>query len=407
MPTLLTPPPPIRTDQSNAFANNTMAARIPAIIQETIDLNPDYSASIKARMARLRDEIESGQAIRPLDIEQASDHHQWMSALRRQQALVDGELNWHNAEWFFAETYAYRRLIDAVRYYETGRDPFAPKKNAELKSGALWDMLGLALGSPTVAEHEIRRAVALDLWANRIDLSYAASLDRGTDINPEDLLVDDSHQLIEFLRQSASSASEFRASGTIYIVADNAGSELAMDLVLADRLLRYVTDRVVLYLKAHPTFVSDAIAQDVWQMLREMQDRGDAFAELSTRLIDNWEADRLLFLPHQYWNSSVLLRDMPTNLRERLNQGRLLVVKGDANYRRSVGDCLWPVETPFSQVMAYLDVPVLCLRTLKSDPIAGLPTASIAEQLDRDDPQWRVNGKRGLIQFKPQTSNNQ
>ena len=46
------PPPPIRTDSSNSFANNTMRVRLPAIIDETIALNADYPASIKTPAAQ-------------------------------------------------------------------------------------------------------------------------------------------------------------------------------------------------------------------------------------------------------------------------------------------------------------------------------------------------------------------
>lgn len=403
----LKPPPPIRTDHSNAFAHNTMAARIPAILQETLDLNPDYPAGIKDRLGRLRDDIGAGEAIPPLEAEQASDYQQWLLALRQQQDIIGAPVTWHNAEWFFAETYAYRCLIEATRYFETRRDPFAPKKKSELASEALWSLIEGAFASDVAAEQQVAQAVLLDLWANRIDLSYAASLERGADIAPEDLLVDDSDNLLNYLCRSATAPGQKRAEGAIYIVADNAGSELAMDLVLADRLLRHLADRVVLYLKAHPTFVSDATPEDVWIMLGEMKRRGGASAQLAERLVTNWEMDRLLFLPHQFWNSSTLLRDMPSAFYDGLNASRLVIIKGDANYRRAVGDCLWPVDSPFRDVMSYLDAPILCLRTLKSDPIVGLPSAAVAEDLDRRDPTWRVNGKRGLIQFKPQSSNSQ
>ncbi|MCY4070615.1 MAG: damage-control phosphatase ARMT1 family protein [Chloroflexi bacterium] len=403
----LSPPPPIRTDHSNAFAHNTMAVRIPAIMQETLDLNPDYPTSIKDRLGRLRDDIGAGKAIPLLEAEAASDYQQWLLALRQQQNSIGASVTWHNAEWFFAETYAYRCLVEATRYFESRRDPFAPKKKSELTSEALWSLIEGALASDVAAEQGVARAVMLDLWANRIDLSYAASLERGTDITPEDLLVDDSDHLLNYLCRSATASGQKRGEGAIYIVADNAGSELAMDLVLADRLLRHVTDRVVLYLKAHPTFVSDATPEDVWIMLAEMKRRRGASAQLAERLTANWESARLLFLPHQFWNSSALLRDMPSELHNRLNASRLVIIKGDANYRRAIGDCLWPAESPFRDVMSYLDAPVLCLRTLKSDPIVGLPSAAIAKDLDRSDPTWRVNGKRGLIQFKPQSSNSQ
>jgi len=46
-------------------------------------------------------------------------------------------------------------------------------------------------------------------------------------------------------------------------------------------------------------------------------------------------------------------------------------------------------------VTGYFPAPLLALRTLKSDPIAGL-RAGLAAELDARDPHWRVNGQRGI-----------
>ena len=395
-------PLPIRTDHSNAFANNTMRVRLPAIIDETIALNADYPASIKRRLTALRDEMASGAEIRRLDIASAPDQAEWSRAMEEQRAIVDGVLTWHNAEWFFAETYAYRCLVEAARWHETGRDPFLPKKLEELRGDALWRLVERASGPLEDAETDLRRAVAFDLWANRIDLSYAASLERGADVSPEDWLVDDRDALL--LALCASAGGSAALSGRVHIIVDNAGSELAMDLVLADALLRHVVERVDLRLKWHPTFVSDATPEDVWLMLAELKRRSP---ELANRLYRAWNAERLRFLPHPYWNSSRFLWDLPADIHDSFADARLVIVKGDANYRRVVGDALWSPHRPFADVLRYLNAPVLCLRTLKSDPVVGLPTAETAAQLDRDDPQWRVNGKRGLAQFKAQTSKSQ
>ena len=378
-----------------------MRVRLPAIIDETKALNPDYPTIIKGRLTTLRDEIAGGAAIRQLDSESAPDQAEWSSAIDGQREIVTGELTWHNSEWFFAETYAYRCLIEAVRWHETGRDPFLPKKMEELRSDALWQLVERAMAPAGSVEEVLRRAVALALWANRIDLSYAASLEQGTDIKPEDWLVDDRDALVKRLHSPADGSGP---QGSVTIIADNAGSELAMDLVLADCLLRHVVERAFLCLKWHPTFVSDATPADVWLMLEEMQQRVPSLAD---RLISAWEAERLRFLPHPYWNSSRFLCDLPMVFGRLFDQAPLVIIKGDANYRRAVGDAVWPAHTPFADVLSYLDAPVLCLRTLKSDPVVGLPTAETAAQLDRDDPQWRVNGRRGVIQFKPQTSNSQ
>ena len=401
------PPPPIRTDQSNAFANNTMRRRLPAIIDQTIAANSDYPASVKQSLSQLRGEIATGAPVKSLSDRTAADAMDWAGALRRQREILQAEPGWHNAEWFFAETYAYRRIIEAVRWAESGRDPFLPQKRAELGGQGLWTLLERAAEAVDGPAEALRRLVGLALWANRIDLSYAASMKRGTHIAEDDLLVDDRAELLAYLAESAADGQLFKAAGAVYLVADNTGSELAMDLALCDCLLRHVTDRVVICLKAHPTFVSDATIEDVWMMLSEMTARAGEAAALARRLRGHWEAERLRFVAQPYWTSSRFLWDLPANLRGQLNAARLLIIKGDANYRRALGDCLWPAQTPFSHALAYLDAPLLCLRTLKSDPVVGLPSAETAARLDRIDPEWRVNGKRGLIQFKAQTSKRQ
>jgi hypothetical protein len=124
---------------------------------------------------------------------------------------------------------------------------------------------------------------------------------------------------------------------------------------------------------------------------------------LAERLIAAFTAGRLRLVPDLYWNSSVFLWDMPARVRESLKNAVLVVVKGDANYRRLVGDAIWPPETPFASVVDYFPAPVVALRTAKSDPVVGLPPG-LAAQLDNVDKDWRTNGKRGMIQFAGHTA---
>ena len=400
-------PAPIRTDHSNAFANNTMRARLPAIIDEVIALNPDFPPELLRHLRWLRRDLAEGARIDQTELLPAGDIGDWSDALQRQREIIRSEPTWQNAEWFFAETYAYRCLVEAVRWRETGRDPFLPKKLEELHSDALWQLMERACEPLDSPEIEVARAVEFALWGNRIDLSYAPSSERGTDISADDLLVDDRGALAAYLSQSRESPGGYQGESPVYIVADNAGSELAMDLLLAECLLRHVTPRVIICLKAHPTFVSDATPADVWMMLSEMKRRGPGAAALEKQLRARWHSGQLRFLPHSYWNSSHFLWDLPRDLASPMKAARLVIIKGDANYRRTVGDALWPAHTPFSEVIKYLDTPALCLRTLKSDPIVGLPSAETAAALDKVDADWRVNGQRGVIQFAAQPSNSQ
>ena len=84
-------PAPIRADHSNAFANNTMRVRLPAIINEVEALNPDYPPDIKRRLRRLRNDIANGARIGATELAPAGDAPDWADALRRQREIVGTE----------------------------------------------------------------------------------------------------------------------------------------------------------------------------------------------------------------------------------------------------------------------------------------------------------------------------
>lgn len=49
------------------------------------------------------------------------------------------------------------------------------------------------------------------------------------------------------------------------------------------------------------------------------------------------------------------------------DESSMVFVKGDANYRRLIGDRLWPTDTPFSDVAGYFPARLCALRTLKAE----------------------------------------
>jgi uncharacterized protein with ATP-grasp and redox domains len=378
-------PAPIRTDHTNPFANNTMKVRVPKILREVQALNPDYSPEIQRALDVLHDNVANGEPIPLIDLP-APDFDSWTDAY-----TIRHSETWHSTEWFFAETFFYRHLIQAVRWWETGRDPFAPKKTEEIASTALWETLQRVLEEQHASvEDRLAAAFQHALWGNRIDLSFAASMAHGSAWVTDDLLADDRPTVIEQL---------LTTRGAVDVICDNTGTELAMDLALVDSLLSTVADTVTLHVKMHPTFVSDVIPADVWILLREMTagNRGARVCALAERLVTAFTVGRLRLMPDLYWNSSVFMWDMPSRIRESLKNAALVVIKGDANYRRLLGDAIWPPEIPFSSVVNYFPAPVVALRTAKSDPVVGLPPG-LADQLDNADKDWRTNGRRGMIQ---------
>ena len=375
-------PAMVRTDVSNSFAHHTMQVRVPATAREVLVLNPDYPPAVQIAVEALAAAIESDQVMPPID-PIAPDHAWWKDA----SAAHAGQ-SWLQTDWFYAEVYFYRLLVGATRWWETGRDLFAPQKNAEVGSPALWQRLEEALDLRSQKRAERLHALLhLDLWGNRIDLSFAASLARGTDGSHHDLLTDDSAAVVEHLLA--------RSGGEVHIVADNTGTELALDLALCDALLDDARTQVTFHVKVHPMFVSDALPSDWFTMVRQMAARGGEAAALSARLLAAFDAGRIRVIPNGFWNSSLPL----SALHEVFSHAALVILKGDLNYRRMVGDMLYPVTTPLRDVVTFMPAPLLAMRTLKSELLVGLKDG-VAETLVAEDPKWQTNGKRGVIQFR-------
>jgi hypothetical protein len=383
------PPPPLRTDGSNEFARFSMQVRVPRIARDVLDRNPGYPGGIRDAIARLAVDIEND-ALVPAPRAPSPDVADW------NRAHADhARETWLAAEWFYAELAFYRELSRACRFWETGRDPFEPAKEEELAGERPWERLNAALSGRGSREERILALLDDGLWGNRVDLSYTVAASRAR--ADGDLLVD----------ERATAVPRLSAPGAkVHVVADNIGAELALDLALVDTILEDSAARVTLHVKMQPVFVSDAITRDVWRLVERMRERGGDARKLAERLLAGFEADRVAIAPDPFWSGPRFLWEAPAHLRSELGSATIVVLKGDANYRRLVGDAPWPPSAPFAAAAGYVPVPLVCLRTMKSDPVLGLP-AGLAERLDTSEPRWRIDGQRGVAQtYVPRTAGN-
>ena len=126
---------------------------------------------------------------------------------------------------------------------------------------------------------------------------------------------------------------------------------------------------------------------------------GEAAWKLARRVDGHIVAGELVLRTHRFNASSLFYFQLPDDLRAELAGMDLVLVKGDANYRRLLGDAHWPSTTAFADAVAYFPAPVAALRTLKGEIIVGLPPGE-AERLAGEDPAWLVNGQRGVIQAR-------
>lgn len=380
--------------EPNSWANSTIRQRLPVIAQRTLQEN-DFPTDIQTRIEALIADIPDT-PIRLLQ-DAGPDVAAWNGWIR---PYLDQ--NWLNPPWFFSETYFYRRIIEAVDYFQTGIDPFAHQKSEGLETtrfaihalgSQLQDWLAAGWQADTLAT-----LLTIDLWGNQADLSLWPAEEseqpahQDFDQAQAFLLADDSRGVVDYMYSWPAPRVDF--------IVDNAGFELVCDLALVDYLLSSDgAEKVVLNLKIHPTFVSDATILNVKQTLEFLSDAEHvATSAWGKRLTDHVANGRLRLQTAPFWTSPVPMWEMPADLRQELSQTTLVISKGDANYRRMLGDLHWPHTTPFAGIMAYAPAPWLALRTLKSELAVGLDAERI-KQLRRDDPEWLVNGRYGVIQF--------
>ncbi|MFF4832952.1 damage-control phosphatase ARMT1 family protein [Streptomyces sp. NPDC001315] len=383
-------PPVILGNEPGSFPHSVLAERHPAIIRQVRDATP-YGPDIRRALDALLVSCAEG-VLEPLPAD-AHDRDRW-------QAWGLGEYvgrSWFDVPWLWAESYFYRQLLEAVGYFAPGSwqgiDPFRPSKLAELDAPETDEELA-ALDDLEArpADEQARALLHGSLWGNRADLGFRLSAPAGhtPDTSPA-LVADDSEALWSLLPPSG--------TGTLCLVADNAGRELIPDLLLIAHLLqRRRVERAVLHIKPYPYYVSDATTADVLDAVRRLIAAPGAAAGYGRGVRDAMADGRLQVRAHPFACAPLPYEAMPPELHKEFGDADLTVVKGDLNYRRLVGDRRRPPTTPFADVTAYFPGPVAALRTLKSDVITGLDARTEDTLVAAEGQRWRTSGTHALIQ---------
>lgn len=379
-------PPELLNNDPRGFAWKVWHDRTPKLVAQIRDALP-FGPQQRAALDALLMEVECG-LISPLG-PHAHDRQQW----EVWGAPYFGT-SWQDAPFLWSESFFYRRLLDAVGFFEPGPwrwvDPFEFLKAAELRDPGLQPDLEALDRLTSLGQADQDRAMLLSsLWGNRADLGFWIGASRNSDAAWQGALIAD---------QSAELWAALRRGDYVVVVADNAGRELLSDLLLIDHLLRHrAVAAVSLHVKPHPYYVSDATTTDVAACLRRLAEAGGSAAETADRLHAALAAGQLTVGTHEYYCAPWSFHRMPADLGAQLGKASLVMLKGDLNYRRLVGDRSWPPDTPFGDVTSYFPSPVAALRTLKSDVVTGLDRAGV-EDLDATGEAWRTDGNHGLIQ---------
>ena len=419
------PPPLLGTFEDCPFAHDTITNRLPnAILTRTVELNvAALDAASRRNLDTLQRTLADGDAALlalPAD-GGGGDIEQWWAA--HAAPLLGG--SWAAAPWFTSETLAYRHVLAATGFF----DAASPLHAFDIFGHEKWQGLRAALPRlrEMVAQHEEVAAAAaagrpgnfevltslihMSLWGNQADSSlWAAGAHPDLEEHAQQgeagaagsrppgdqrLLVDDSAAACAALLAGP-------GGGVVVVVCDNSGMELVCDLLLARWLLaRGHASHVELVVKPAPFYVSDATAPDVDLTLAALtQDPSTALGRLGRDCLRHMVTGKLSVRPDAFWSSPLAAWEMPAARRAALAAARLVVVKGDLQYRKLLGNRRWPHATPFADVVRGFPAPLLSCRTLKAPLVVGLSDGAVAA-LDATDAEWRVNGTRGTVHFAP------
>ena len=417
-------PPPMTSTEPGTWAYDTMSRRvseeiIPRIINDneaelSRPTSPHRSECLLV-LNDLRSSLESGSTgfLRGL-ADTGPDIALWDSILRD---IPEEKRNWLEAPWVVTEFYLYRRIVEAFRFFETGYDMFT-KQKAQGLIEALPNIDEIAARLPGLLVSDdkatiVELAVLTSLWGNKMDLSLwpAAKAQTSADINIESTerinealssnkaFILDDHVAEVVARLVKPTSAPAGSKGTVDIVVDNAGYELVSDMVLGYCLLKAgVCDKVRFHTKGHPTFVSDATTKDCFETIGFLCDApNEATASLAAEMKECAEAGAFEFVEDLFWCQPTAMWDMPDHIQDRLEGSLTTFVKGDANYRRLLGERQWPLDSPAADVLSYWPVPICALRTFKAEIGCGVSAEAQARAAKADE-KWMVSGTFGVVQ---------
>ena len=390
-------PSPLSGNLPDTWTHYSIMVRLPEILDRILSEN-DYSEEVKNNLCELKNEIHYGEIRFLKDGE--TDYDPWTQYI----SPFVGK-RWLDVPWFFAELYFYRRVLEAVDYFNSKscyslQDPYAYQKSLGAEDGI--KKLGMLLKTNNETSEPVKileEMIKLNLWGNKADLSlWPTDKESESSVTLESLIDFENFLLVNQTEEIKKYFIENMINQVDFLI-DNTGFELVCDLLFVDFLLEnHFAGKVVFHLKQYPIFVSDALIKDVLLLIEELCSSANPLINgFGERLKSYHKNGIFLFEDEPFWVSPSLFWNMPADLKNKLSNSDLIISKGDANYRRINGDLHWNPDEKFENIYKPF-TPLLILRVIKSDAIIGISRERF-DKLNNEDPEWMKNGRWGLIQF--------
>lgn len=190
--------------------------------------------------------------------------------------------------------------------------------------------------------------------------------------------------------------------GDVSIILGNTGKELVADLALAYTLITLnLCETVTFHTQKYTVNEFGATSVDVYGHIEHLADPVHssvwAVRHFGEALRTHVYAGRLKIVDDKFWCLPTPMWNMPGHIESYLVKSRLVIVKGDNNYRRLLGDRDWSFETDISMALNYWPVSLCALRVIESDIGCGFDERTAAQA--GFNKAFMSSGKWGLIQF--------
>ena len=377
-------------------------------------------------MSQLRYELTTDKPLRVLT-DDGLDADLWNRSLNELQERIGVENStWFKAPWLFTECYMYRRIREALllckskfRFYDAYIESKKEAYNSTEKTiiSLFGGLCSLNVNNDERNFDELKskheNILLVSLWSNKNDLSLSSGQDNGHKTNnlleqlehlKKYLLVNQTNEIWEHV--VSVQKHEGKQLRRFDLILDNTSMEFIADLILSDFLLRNnLFDQVNLHAKSYSWFVSDVTPDDFDFVIERLQRVNSLFVnQFLIRLKTYQREKRLNFTTNSFWTSPYSFAEMrriDESLYEELSKSDLLLMKGDLNYRKLLGDLDWPHDTPLSvAIQDFNPCSFAALRTLKCDLVANLNLNDAhLKQVKENDKNWMISGDYGIIQF--------
>ncbi|KAH8306047.1 hypothetical protein KR018_008269, partial [Drosophila ironensis] len=409
-----------------SFAYLSLRNRMPGIMQQIIlrlmadtqNLVDQFGEDVRADIRHIVEAVErlKNELYRDRQFQlfrgNEPDKAEWNAFLME---LPRPKRTFFHACWLHAECYIYRRIYS---FFESSRfllgyDCFRLLKEDDLTM-SVKAMKALAIATRGLGKsfENFRNLLRIVLWSNHFEMQMScynfSEEENQNDINvlaqvadlDRNVIVDDTTQIWNCLMKK-----QTKLGVIVDFICDNGGFEFFSDMLFLEYLVdNNLATQVRLHVKSIPWYISDIMRKDIeWTIQYLMKHENDVLSSVGAKWMRLMNSGKIIVAPEShFWTgpqSYFVMVEMDLPLYKMLTAGRLVIFKGDLNYRKLMGDFIWDTAEEFITCLrGFRPTNICAIRTVKCEVVCGLPEG-MSDSLLLTDPMWMISSNYGLIQY--------